>query len=252
MSVARRVAWVTGAGKGIGRALALRLAREGWTVAVSARTTGDLESLVAEGPAGVLRSFPLDVTNLDAAGTVVAKIEAELGPIDLAVLNAGTYVPTHATAFSILDFRTQIDVNVMGVANGIAHILPKFTSRRRGHLAVVSSVAGYRGLPSAAAYGATKAALINMCEALKVDLEPVGVAVSMICPGFVKTPLTDKNTFPMPFLISAEDAAGYIVRGLAAGKFEISFPPVFAAIMKLLRLLPDALFFAIARRMRRA
>lgn len=248
MTVERRVAWVTGAGKGIGRALALRLARDGWMVAVSARTEADLVALVAEAPN--IHVFPLDVT--DAVGTerVVKAIEALLGPIHRAVLNAGTYIPTSVAPFSPEDFRRQFDVNVMGAVNGLSALVPRLVAQGRGHVAVVASVAGYRGLPAAAAYGATKAALINMCEALRVELDPHGVAVSVICPGFVKTPLTDKNDFPMPFLISAEDAADYIVRGLNAGRFEIAFPPLFAAIMKTLRILPNRLFFAVARRLR--
>jgi short-subunit dehydrogenase len=246
------VAWVTGASKGIGRALALRLARDGWSVAASARTNTELEALAAEGRAGALHPLVLDITDASATPDTIAAIEAKLGPIDLAVLNAGTYVPTGVAPFEAKAFRDQFEINVMGTVNGLAGLVPRMTARRSGHIAVVASVAGYRGLPNAAAYGATKAALINMCEALKVELEPHGVAVSVICPGFVKTPLTDKNSFPMPFLISAETAAEEIARGLASGRFEIAFPRVFAGIMKTLRVMPNALFFAIARRLRRS
>ncbi len=245
-----RIAWITGAGKGIGRALALRLARDGWMVAASARTASDLDELAASAPAGAVHPFALDVTDLPATQAVVGEIERRLGALDLVVLNAGTYVPTDVAPFNPGSFRAQFEVNVMGVVHGLSAIMPVFVARRRGHIAVVSSVAGYRGLPAAAAYGATKAALINMCESMKTELEPHGVAVSVICPGFVKTPLTDKNAFPMPFLIDADAAADYIVRGLAAGKFEIAFPPLFALIMKTLRILPNALFFALSRRMR--
>lgn len=248
---APKVAWITGAGKGIGRALAARLARDGWAVAASARTLADLESLASEQPAGRIHSFALDVTDAAATTATVAAIEATLGPIELAVLNAGTYVPTGISPFNAEAFRSQFQINVMGTINGLAELVPRLTARRRGHLAVVASMAGYRGLPAAAAYGGTKAALINMCESLKLELEPHGVAVSVVCPGFVKTPLTDKNDFPMPFLISAEEAAEHIVRGLAAQRFEITFPWAFAAMMKLLRILPNAVFFSIARRMRR-
>lgn len=248
MTEGRRVAWVTGAGTGIGRALALRLARDGWVVAVSARTEADLVALSNE--ASNIHAFPLDVTDSVRTEDVVNAIEGRLGPVDLAVLNAGTYIPTSVAPFAPEAFRRQFDVNVMGAVNGLAALVPRLIARGRGHVAVVASVAGYRGLPAAAAYGATKAALINMCEALRTELEPHGVAVSVICPGFVKTPLTDKNTFPMPFLISAEEASDYIVRGLNAGRFHIAFPPLFAAIMKTLRILPDLLFFTVARRLR--
>jgi len=244
-----KVAWITGAGKGIGRAVALKLARSGWTVGASARTRSDLDALAAEAPPGAVRPFPLDITDPAATEKVVADIERELGGIDLALLNAGTYLPTGVQPFDLTAFRYQFDINVTGTLNGLAALVPRLTSRYRGHVAVVSSVAGYRGLPRAAAYGATKAALINMCEALRVELEPTGVSVSVICPGFVRTPLTDKNEFPMPFLISAEEAAEYIVRGLAARRFEIAFPPLFAWMMKILRILPDQIFFRIARRL---
>lgn len=244
-----RVAWITGAGKGIGRALALRLANDGWTVAASARTANDLARLATEHPR--IHAFPLDVTDAAASERVLLAITERLGPIELAVLNAGTYIPTGVTPFDAAAFEEQFRVNVAGVVTGLSLLLPQFVARKNGHIAVMSSVAGYRGLPGAAAYGGTKAALINMCEALKVELEPHGVAVSVICPGFVETPLTARNDFPMPFLISADEAAGHIVKGLAAGRFRIAFPPLFAALMRLLRLVPDRLFFAAARRMRR-
>jgi short-subunit dehydrogenase len=251
MNSEHRVAWITGAGKGIGRALAQRLAREGWTVAASARTREDLSSLAQEFPERI-HPYVMDVTDPTATQTVIANIEQQLGAVTLAVLNAGTYIPTDAQFFNTQSFRTQFEINVMGTVNGLAEIVPRFVARRAGHIAVMASVAGYRGLPHAAAYGATKAAIINMCEAMSVELEPHGVVMSVICPGFVKTPLTDKNAFPMPLIISAEDAADYIFRGLNARRFEIAFPPLFAAMMKLLRILPYRVFFAIARRMRRS
>lgn len=251
MSNAKPIAWVTGAGKGIGRALALRLADEGWIVAASSRTPSDLASLQAAARSGTIHPYPLDVVDARRTAEVVAAIERDLGPIALAVLNAGTYVPTRAVPFDAAAYRHQFEVNVFGAVNGLAALVPLFVARRAGHIGVMASVAGYRGLPGAGAYGATKAALINMCEALRVELEPHGVGISAICPGFVKTPLTDRNDFPMPFIISAEAAAGHIVRGLAAKRFAIAFPPLFATIMMTLRLLPDRLFFALARRARR-
>jgi NAD(P)-dependent dehydrogenase (short-subunit alcohol dehydrogenase family) len=246
---APRVAWITGAGKGIGRALASRLAADGWTVAVSARTPEDLVSLAAEGPAGRIHAFPLDVTDLAATEAAVHGIERQLGPLDLVILNAGTHSPMSAETFSIDAFRRLVETNLMGTVNGLAHILPPFIARKRGHIAVVASVAGYRGLPTSAAYGATKAGLINMCEALKPELERHGVRLTLINPGFVETPLTDKNDFPMPFLISVEKAVEYIVRGLDGTAFEIAFPRRFACLMKILRVLPNRLFFALTRRM---
>lgn len=245
----KKIAWLTGAGKGIGRSLARRLALEGWIVAVSARTSVDLDSLAAECPAGSIHPYPLDVTDKAETDKTLAVIESELGELDLAILNAGTHSPMPAEDFSVQTFRVLTETNLMGPVNGLSYVIPRFIERKRGHIAVVASLAGYRGLPTAAAYGATKAAMINMCEALKPELERHGVRISLINPGFVETPLTGRNDFPMPFLISAEAAAERILRGLRRGQFEIAFPWRFALLMKLLRLLPNGLFFALTRRM---
>ncbi len=246
-----RRAWVTGAGKGIGRALARRLAAEGWQVAASARTAADLQSLVADaaGLSGAVRPFVLDVTDAEAVAAAVTRIEDSLGPLDMAVLNAGTHKPVGVDDFSVAAFRTLMETNFFGVVNGLAQILPRFVGRGAGHVVVVASIAGYRGLPTASAYGASKAALINMCEALKPELDAKGVRLTLVNPGFVETPLTDKNEFPMPFLIPVEKAVDRIVAGLRHTNFEIAFPRPFAMIMKTLRILPDWLFFRITRRM---
>ena len=140
----------------------------------------------------------------------------------------------------------------MGTVNGLAQLLPRFIGRQSGHIAVVASVAGYRGLPTSAGYGATKAGLINMCEALKPEMERHNLRMTLINPGFVKTPLTDRNAFPMPFLISFDKAVDYIVRGLDGGAFEIAFPRRFALLMKLLRILPNRMLFVLTRRMVRS
>ena len=246
---ARKVAWVTGAGKGIGRTLARRLAQEGWTVAASARTVEDLASLAAECPPGRIHEFPLDVTDLAQTRATANDIERQLGELDLAVLNAGTHTPMAAEQFSVETFRRLVETNLMGTANGLEQIIPKLIERKSGHIAVVASLAGYRGLPTAAGYGATKAGLINMCEALKPELERHGVRLTLINPGFVETPLTDRNEFPMPYLMPVEKAADRIMRGLRRDDFEVTFPWRFATVMKLLRLLPDRLFFLLTRRM---
>lgn len=245
------IAWITGAGTGIGHGLAKRLARDGWQVAASARTLADLTSLAREvaGARGAIHPFPLDVTREEDVAAAITKIEADLGPIDLAVLNAGTYLRFGADDFSAEAFRQQVEVNLMGVVHGLDALLPTMMARRSGHIAVVSSLAGYCGLPKAAGYGATKAALINLCESLRPECEAAGVAISVINPGFVKTPLTDKNEFPMPFLISVDQAVEAIMRGLARRRFEIAFPLRFVWLMKLLRALPYPLFFSITRRL---
>ena len=244
-----KLVWITGAGKGIGRAVTIKLAQDGWQVAASARTHQDLDTLEREAPAGSVVGFPLDVTDVAATRQVLDDMERILGLPDTVILNAGTHKPTPAENFSIGDVRALMETNLMGTANGLAEIMPRLMARGHGHIAVVASLAGYRGLPTAAAYGASKAALINMCEALKPELEKHGVALTLINPGFVKTPLTDQNSFPMPFLISAEEAASRIVQGLSADAFEVAFPTRFAWLMKGLRMLPDRLFFAVTRRM---
>lgn len=244
-----KVAWVTGAGKGIGRALSKRLAEEGWTVAVSARTADDLSSLAAECAPGRIHAYPLDVTDPWLTEAAFKLLESQLGLPALTVLNAGTHTPLPAEEFAIAPFRRLVETNLMGPVNGLAQIIPRFIERGGGHIAVVASVAGYRGLPTAAAYGATKAGIINMCEALKPELDRHGVRLTLINPGFVETPLTDKNEFPMPFLISVDAAVDHIMRGLDSKSFEIAFPWRFAFLMKLLRILPDRLFFALTRRM---
>ncbi len=243
--------WCTGASKGLGRSVALKLAERGYDVAISARTLSDLESVVQEAGdfAGRVVPFVLDVTDEDAVTRTFADIESNLGALDLVILNAGTHIPVDAATLSVEPFRKLMEVNFMGTMHGVAAVVPKFMERRGGHLAVVASVAGYRGLPTSSAYGASKAALINMCEALKPELDRAGVTISVINPGFVKTPLTDRNEFKMPFLMDPDDAAEQMVRGLETGRFEITFPKRFTWGMKILRCLPYGLYFAISRRM---
>ncbi|MBI3707229.1 MAG: SDR family NAD(P)-dependent oxidoreductase [Proteobacteria bacterium] len=238
--------WITGASSGIGRALALRLARDGHRVAASARNVEALAQLVREGSGRVV-PVPLDVTDKEAVRAAVTRIEAALGPIGLAVLNAGAHRPLSADDFSTDAFRALVEVNLMGVVHSLDAVLAVMRPRRAGHIAVVASVAGYRGLPTAAAYGATKAALINMCEALRLDCARLGIKLQMVNPGFVETPLTERNSFPMPFLIPVERAVDRFITGLASDRFEITFSRRFAAILRLLRCLPYPLYFRLVR-----
>ncbi len=234
--------WITGASSGIGRALALRLARDGRTVIASARSADALAVLAREN--GNIKAWPLDVTDAAACEEAVAGIEAAHGAIALAVLNAGTHKSTPAADFRAADIRALVDINLMGTVNALAPLL----ARRAQQIAVVASVAGYSGLPTAAGYGATKAALINMCEALKPECDALGIKLQLVNPGFVKTPLTDKNDFPMPFIMEVDDAVDAMVRGLASDRFEIVFPKRFALILKFLRLLPYGLYFPLIRK----
>ncbi|MBN41903.1 MAG: oxidoreductase [Alphaproteobacteria bacterium] len=247
-----RLAWVTGASRGIGYAVARALAADGWVVAVSARNAADLETLARECGElkGEVRPYPLDITDAFAVSRTFAAIEADLGNVGLAILNAGTHEPVDGRSFAIAPFRRLMEVNYMGAVNCLAPVVEHFVARGTGRIAVVASLAGYRGLPTASAYGASKAALINMCEALHPELDAVGVILSVVTPGFVRTQLTDKNSFPMPFLINADTAARRIVRGLKDDRFEITFPRRFAFLMKLFRVLPYRIFFAFTRRIR--
>jgi short-subunit dehydrogenase len=180
--------------------------------------------------------------------TTVDRIEGDLGPIEQAVLAAGTHHPISADAFLAQDLARLVEVNLLGVANALEPLMRTMIGRGRGRIAVVSSVAGYRGLPTSAYYGATKAALINLAESLKFDLDRQGVQMQLINPGFVETPLTDKNPFPMPFLISTETAAERIAEGLRKSSFEISFPRRFTCLLKLMRCLPYRLYFPLIAR----
>lgn len=254
MTVFRQVAtprdgsvWITGASGGIGRATALALAAEGWTVHATARSQEALEALAAaaRGPGRIL-PLPGDVTDRDAMAAAVGRITAE-GPLALAILNAGVYTPMRATNFRAETAAKMFDVNLTGVANGLEPVLAHMIGRRRGVIALTASVAGYRGLPDAAAYSATKAGLIAMAEALAMDLVDLGVRISVINPGFVETEATAVNEFDMPFLMKPEEAAARIVAGLKRPGFEIAFPRRFAVLLRLIGLLPNRGYIAAVR-----
>ncbi len=243
--------WITGASSGLGRALALKMASEGWRVAASARSGDQLQAVAALASAfpGSIEAFPLDVTDRDAVQATVARILDDFGPPDLVVLNAGTHKPTPAARLATKDFRQLVELNLMGTVHCLEAVLPPLRQRREGQIAIVASLAGYVGLPLAGAYGMTKAGLINLAEALEPELRAEGVTLQVVNPGFVKTPLTDRNPFHMPFLMDVEAAAAAFYRGLQSGGFEIVFPRRFAYLLKALRLLPHPLALAITRRL---
>lgn len=248
MTPADGCAWVTGGSTGIGAAIALKLAAEGWTVAVSARGVEALQAMEsAFSGRGKIVPFPLDVTDLAAVRGVAAAIEAQCGKIALTILSAGTFKAEEAKKFTAERVKLHFDLNVMGVAHVLETLLPAMTARRKGQVAIISSVAGYRGLPTSPSYSGSKAALIAMAEALKLDCDRYNVKIQVVNPGFIKTPLTDKNEFPMPFLMPVEKAADALARGLKGNGFEIAFPTPFVLIMKFIRHLPNALYFAAMR-----
>ena len=247
MTTRWKTAWVTGASTGIGRELALLLAARGVRVAVSARGADKLDELASLSPN--IMAVAVDVTDVAAVRQAHDRIRVELGPIDLAVLNAGVWDPMGADDYGALRAAKSMSVNYFGIANALEPLLADMIARRAGHVALVASVAGYRGLPKAAAYAPSKAAVISLAEVLRLDLARHDVEVSLINPGFVETPMTSVNAFPMPFKITAPDAAQRILRGLERGKFEIVFPWQLAALLKLLRVLPYPMYFSLARRL---
>lgn len=240
------VAWITGASTGIGRAVAQRLAAQGWRVVASARGADKLDALAAETP-GIV-PWPLDVTDPEACAKAVTGIEAEVGPIELAILNAGTHQPMGAADYDPAVAGRIMGLNYQGTANALAPVMAAMRGRRRGRIGLVASVAGYRGLPTAAAYAPSKAAVIALAESLAPELAADGVGLSVINPGFVKTPLTDRNDFPMPFLIEAEAAARHIVEGLEKGRFEIVFPWPMLAVFAIAQVLPRRWFLFLVRK----
>ena len=237
--------WLVGASTGIGRALAVQLHTLGATVIVSARKADVLQTFAHRHPGSV--ALPLDVTDAAAVQAAAQTLLSD-GPIDLVCYCAGHYHAMRATAIDLSDLLRHHEVNTVGALHVLAAITPAMVARGQGHISLVSSVAGFRGLPQSLAYGPTKAALINLAETLYLDLQPHGLGVSVVNPGFVETPLTAQNNFHMPALISPTQAAQAMLQGWAKGEFEIHFPKRFTCWMKLLRLLPYRLYFAVVRR----
>lgn len=243
--------WITGASSGIGESLALLYAERGHTVFASARGVAKLEALESQSTAfaGRIIAAPIDVTDNDAITSQVAALESEYGAIELSILNAGYYEPIEINALNLEHFEKTYDVNLRGVVRCLMAVLPSALARKGGHVAIVSSVSGYLGLPKAAAYGSSKAALINLCESLRPECTQHGVQISLISPGFVRSKLTDKNSFDMPFILESEDAAQRIYKGLGKQSFETTFPKRFTYLLKFLQLLPYALMFRVTQRM---
>jgi NAD(P)-dependent dehydrogenase (short-subunit alcohol dehydrogenase family) len=243
-------AWITGASQGIGRELALQLARQGARVACSARSEEPLSAMQSAQPG--IHPYPLDVSRAGEVAAAFHRIERNQGPLDLAVFNAGIYQPVPQGVADPELFQQHMTVNYQGVVNGVMAVLPAMRRRGRGQIAIVASVAGYRGLPRSAAYGPSKAALINLAETLYLENRDSGVRIRLINPGFVDTRLTAKNDFPMPAMMTAEQAAGRILAGLQGNSFEIAFPARFVFWLKLARLLPYRWYFPLIDRLTRS
>ena len=235
--------WIVGASTGIGAALASQLHTLNAKVALSARSAEKLDEIVMRLGAAKALALPLDITKIETIKSAEEKLVAAWGGYDLVVFMAGDYKAMRAWELDLKVAKQMVAINWEGFLNGLSIVIPRFMQTGAGGIALVSSVAGYRGLPKSLVYGPTKAALINLAEVLYLDLKEKGLDVYVICPGFVKTPMTDKNDFEMPSLITPEEAAAEIIKGFEKGEFEIHFPKGFTRMLKALQLLPYSLYF---------
>jgi len=241
-----RTIWLIGASEGIGEDLARLLANKGARLALSARNAEKLRGLADElGSQHV--ALPLDVCVAGEVERGWQGILQNFGTLDFVIYNAGAYKPVTAQSFDLATVETMLDINLRGALRVLSFVLPHFLARNAGRIALVGSVAGYRGLPNAIGYGLSKAALIHLAENLRIDLARTAIEVQIINPGFVATRLTAQNKFKMPHIITSLRAAHYIVRGIERDDYEIDFPRAFSWQLKLLRLLPNALYFRIMR-----
>lgn len=245
MASQRHLVWITGASTGMGRELALIMAEQNMRCAVTARSVDKLNSLAQSSQ--LIDAFPSDVTDAEGLAETVDQIEASLGAVDIAVLNAGIWHEMGALDYDAAACEKVMRVNYLGVVYAIDALLPRMIERGRGHLVIVASVAGYCGLPRTVSYGPSKAALINHAEALMTALDGTGVRVSIVCPGFVDTPMTKENDFSMPYLVPVEEAASKIAAGIASGRFETAFPWQMVLMLKAARRAAYPLFFWIMR-----
>jgi NAD(P)-dependent dehydrogenase (short-subunit alcohol dehydrogenase family) len=240
--------WLIGASSGIGAATASALHARDAQVLVSARSADSLQAFVQRHAGGAgAQAWPLDVTDAAAVKATAQAILAQ-GPLDLVLYCAGHYHEMRADEIDLADLKQHLAVNYTGALHLIDAVLPAMTARGSGHLSLISSVAGFRGLPKSLAYGPTKAALTNLAENLYLDLAPMGLGVSVVHPGFVQTPLTAQNNFAMPALITPDQAAAAMIAGWASGSFDIHYPKRFTRVMKFLRLLPYRAYFPAVRR----
>ncbi|MCH9844794.1 MAG: SDR family NAD(P)-dependent oxidoreductase [Alphaproteobacteria bacterium] len=242
--------WIIGASSGIGMALAHQLAKQGVSLALSARRESQLNALLQELSADNQQKHiicPLDVAQADKIAHTTNTIITHFETLDSVIFLPAIYSTDEAERKSLAHINQAIDINLRSVFYVLDAVLPQFEQQKSGQFILCSSVAGYKGLPNGQPYCATKAALLNLAETLKIDLEPKNIDVKVITPGFVKTELTDKNNFKMPMLITPTQAASHIIKGMATKKFEIHFPKKFTLIMKLINLLPYGFYFALMR-----
>ena len=239
-----KVIWITGASTGIGKSLAIKFSKNGWKVAISARRAGILDDISKQNEN--IFPFPLDVTNKEECKKVFLEIKNKLQNIDICVFSTGTWDPKKEKDIDIDQIENVMKVNFFGTLNSIKSVEKYFKDSGKGHISIVSSIAGYRGLPNSTGYGPSKSALNNLAESLYFDFKKYGVRISLISPGFIKTPMTDKNDFKMPFLKTSEYAADKIYHGLVnTNVFEIHFPKQLTLILKFLKILPNWLYLKL-------
>ncbi len=226
--------WIVGGSSGIGAALARELERRQASLALSARRPEAL----AEVAAGRMAVVPLDVGDRSAVAAAEAQVRRDLGGLDAVVYSVGEWTQMDVADWDGDAFERQVETNLVGLGRVVEAVLPEMRRRRSGTIVGIASVAGYRGITRSEAYSATKAGAIALLESLRIDLSAFGISVVTVCPGFVRTPMTDENDFPMPFMIEADDAARRIADGLAKGKTEIVFPRQMMVLMKAARLVP--------------
>jgi len=240
-----KTVWIVGASSGIGQATAQALLAQGAHVVVSARNAAALHTFAQAHPG--CRAVPLDATHALDVKAAATELLTQ-GPLDCVVYCAGHYEPMRATHLNVDTMAHHLRVNYLGALYLLDAVLPALRAQGHGHISLVGSVAGFGGLPNSLAYGPTKAALINLAETLYLDLHPLGLGVSIINPGFVQTPLTAANTFTMPALITAQQAASAILKGWAQGRFEVHFPKRFTLWLKFMQLLPYRAYFSLVHR----
>ena len=242
--MADKVIWITGASSGIGKALAIKFAKEGWKVAISARRENLLNEIAKT--YNDIFPYPLDVTDSKKCELVFNSIKEKFKNVDISVFSTGMHDPKSEKSLDLNKVRQIMEVNFFGTINSVNAVYKYYKERKSGQISIVSSVAGYRGLPAGGAYCASKSALTSFTESLNFDMKRKNVRVSLISPGFIKTPMTDQNDFPMPMIKTPEFAAEEIYNGLVKkNAFEIHFPKSFTFIMKILQILPNWIYFKI-------
>ena len=242
-----KVIWITGASSGIGKALAIKFAKEGWKVAISARRENLLNEIAKT--YNDIFPYPLDVTDSKKCELVFNSIKERFKNVDISVFSTGIHDPKSEKSLDLNKVRQIMEVNFFGTINSVNAVYKYYKERKSGQISIVSSVAGYRGLPAGGAYCASKSALTSFTESLNFDMKRNNVRVSLISPGFIKTPMTDQNDFPMPMIKTPEFAAEEIYNGLVKkNAFEIHFPISFTMIMKLLKIMPNWLYFLLVKK----